>query len=220
MSIVLYLGNKTYSSWSMRAGLALDLCGAPYEEVVIPLDQPDTSANIAPHSPSGRVPALAHDDVLVWDSLAIVEYLHECFPAAKLWPTDRAARAHARSMCAEMHSGFAKMREKMFMHLKRAPVAVAREAQLDADIARIQRMWRDCRARFGSGGEFLFGAPNAADCFFAPVVTRFRTYKVDVDDVARAYMSSVENWGPFKKWKAGALAEASTMPRYEPPSAP
>jgi glutathione S-transferase len=218
MALTIIIGNKTYSSWSMRAWLALELCGVPYEEIVIALDRPETASKIAAHSPSGRVPALRHDGVHVWDSLAIVEYLAETFPAAKLWPTDRAARAHARAMCAEMHAGFTTMREQMTMHLKRAPAPVLRNPALDADVARVQAMWRDCLARFGrsEGAEgFLFGRPTAADAFFAPVVTRFHTYAVDADATTRAYMDRVASWPPFQKWKAGALAEDWTMPRYE-----
>src|SRR5262249_13608956 len=162
----------------------------------------DTVARLAAHSPSGRVPVLKHDGIMVWDSLAIVEYLAESFPTAGLWPSDRAARAHARAMCAEMHAGFSAMPEKMSMHPKRAPGprggGAADPAIID-DSARLQRMWRDCQDRFGArqGGGFLFGRPTAADCFFAPVVTRFRTYAVAVDDATRAYMESIEKWAPF-----------------------
>jgi glutathione S-transferase len=215
MALVLTLGNKVYSSWSMRGWLALELCGVPYEEVVVPLDQPSTREAIAKRSPSGRVPVLEHDGVRIWDSLAIVEYLAEAFPEAKLWPTDRAARAVARSACAEMHAGFATMREKLPMHLKRSSVPVARSPELAADVARVQQIWRDCRERFGEGGPFLFGERTAVDCFFAPVTTRFRSYAVGVDDAARAYMQVIEEWPPFVKWKNAALVENLLMPRYE-----
>lgn len=218
MALTIVIGNKTYSSWSMRAWLALELCSVPYDEIVIPLDQPETAANIAKHSPSGRVPALRHDGVHMWDSLAIVEYLAETFPDAKLWPVDRAARAHARAMCAEMHAGFYAMRERMTFHMKRAPAPVSSSPALDADIARVLAMWRDCQARFGriEGADgFLFGRATVADAFFAPVVARLRTYAVDVDAATRAYMERVERWPLFQKWKAGALAEAWVAPHHE-----
>jgi glutathione S-transferase len=215
MALTLIIGNKVYSSWSMRAWLALQLCEVPFREELIPLDLPTTHDAIRARSPSARVPALEHDGLRIWDSLAIVEYLAETFPAARLWPTDRAGRAVARAVCAEMHSGFAVMRNTMTMHLKREPAAVPRTAELDAEIERVQEMWRDCRARFGAGGPFLFGERSAADCFFAPVATRFRTYAVSVDQVARAYIETLEAWAPFAKWKADALGEAHVMERYE-----
>lgn len=205
----IYLGDKNLSSWSLRAWLALAHTGAPFEEVMIPLDRPDTAARIKAVSPSGRVPALADGDVLVWDSLAIGEYLAERFPAAKLWPDDPAARAAARAMCAEMHAGFAALRTNMPMDLRAASPGEGRAPGVAEDVARILELWRTARARFGAGGPFLFGRFSLADCFFAPVVTRFRTYAVEVDEAGRAYLEAVEAWPAMRAWRAAAEAETS-----------
>jgi glutathione S-transferase len=204
--LVLHVGSKNLSSWSLRPYLALAHTGAPFEEVVIPLDRPDTRERILAVSPSGRVPALVDGAVHVWDSLAICEHLAERFPEARLWPSDLAARAHARSISAEMHGGFADLRREMPMNIvartPRAPSpAVAR------DIERILSMWTDCRARHADRGPFLFGAFTIADAMYAPVVTRFVTYAVPVGGAARDYMDAITALPAMIRWAAGAAEE-------------
>jgi len=207
-TVTLIIGNKAYSSWSLRAWLGLKAVGAPFDEVVIPLSRPDTAAAIARYSPSGRVPALVADGLTVWDSLAILESLAERFPAAGLWPQDPDARAVARSVAAEMHAGFAPLRREMRMDLKQRFPSCEPSPAVAADIARIAGIWRDCRARFGAGGPFLFGAFGIADCMYAPVVTRFETYGVPLDPACRAYADAVLALPAMRDWTADALAEA------------
>ena len=209
--LTLYIGSKRYSSWSLRPWLALKHTGAAFEEVLIPLRQADTAAQIAVISPTGRVPVLKHGSIVVWDSLAICEYLADNFRSAKLWPGDNAARAHARSISAEMHAGFARLREHLPMDLvgdlsgqsQVEPVA----ALVQDEIARICAIWREARERFGQAGPFLFGAFTVADAMFAPVVTRFSTYGVAVDVVESAYMQAVLDLPSFKSWQADAVKE-------------
>jgi glutathione S-transferase len=215
-ALTLYIGNKNYSSWSLRAWLALKQVGAPFTEVVIPLDGPGrTTTAILAHSPSGKVPALHHGDVVVWDSLAIVEYLAESFPAAKLWPSDRAARAVARAASAEMHAGFPNLRSQMPMNVRRAPFEAKRSAELDADVARVVALWDDCRRRFGARGPFLFGELSAADAMFAPVATRFRTYGVPLPEGARAYVAAVYALPAMNEWIAAARSETWVNDAYD-----
>lgn len=178
----LIIGNRNYSSWSLRAWLVAARCGVPFEVVLLPLDTPEFSARVHALSPSGRVPALqlagkGLDGVVVWDSLAIAETLAECFPAAQLWPSDAAARAEARAVSAEMHSGFGALRRELPMNI-RARRRVAPSAAAQADIARVQEIWASCRMRFAAQGPWLFGAWSIADAMYAPVVTRFVTYGV------------------------------------------
>ncbi len=201
----LVVGDKNLSSWSMRAYLAARLAGLPFDEVVILLDRPDTAQRIAAHAPAGRVPVLHDGTLRVWDSLAIVEYLAEKVPA--LWPADAAARAMARSACAEMHSGFADMRSVMTMNVTaRRPLADVPPA-VAKDTARVQALWRECRGAHGRGGPFLFGAFSAADCYFAPVVTRFVTYATPVENDTRAYMDAVLAHPVVAAWVTEARAE-------------
>jgi glutathione S-transferase len=209
---VLVIGNKNYSSWSLRPWLVLKLVGVAFREVILPLGQPATRAEIAARSPSGKVPVLEHDSLTVWDSLAIVEYLEERFPAAGVWPADGAARAWARSISAEMHSGFAALRSAMPMNIRASKPGRGRSATVDADIDRITSLWRECRARFGGDGPFLFGAFSGADAFYAPVVTRFRTYGVALDDVCAAYAEAVTTWPAMAEWAAAAAAEPWSYP--------
>jgi glutathione S-transferase len=215
------LGNKNYSSWSLRGWLPLKQSGARFAERVIPLRQPDTQARILAHSPSARVPALevangdADGPLVIWDSLAIAEYLAERFPAAGLWPSEPAARALARALSAEMHAGFAALRTAMPMDLRRRePELGARLRQAPGvadDIARIAAIWQDCRARFGSGGEFLFGPFCNADVAFAPVASRFVTYGVPLPDLAAAYRDAILAWPAMLEWAAAAQAETWTI---------
>jgi len=210
--LTIYLGNKNYSSWSLRPWLALKQTGAPFEEVMIPLDQPDSIATLRRHSPSGRVPVLQHGALTIWESLAICEYLAEQFPAARLWPEEREARAHARAVSNEMHGGLADLRKYLPMDINRRWPLGDRMAKARRDIERVAAIWRECRARFGSrgangGGDFLFGGFTIADAMFAPVVTRFVTYSVPLDSVCSAYVAAVQRWPAMQDWTAAAKAE-------------
>jgi glutathione S-transferase len=207
MAMTLYVGNRNYSSWSLRAHLMAAHVGVPFDEVMIPLDTPASHDAIVERSPSGRVPALHHDGVVVWDSLAIAEYLAETFPKAKLWPEDRAARAVARSVSAEMHAGFASLRASMPMNLRAKHPGYGRTIGALRDIERIVALWNDCRARFGRGGPFLFGAFSAADAMYAPVVARFVTYDVTLDDAGDAYAEAVRALPALVEWTRAAVTE-------------
>jgi glutathione S-transferase len=207
----LYIGNKTYSSWSLRGWLACRLGGIAFDEVVIPLDQPDTAAAIRRHSPSGKVPALRHGAVLVWESLAIAEYVHELAPQAGLWPREPAARAHARAIAAEMHAGFADLRRAMWMNLRKRFPGQGRTPAALANIERICAIWRDTRARYGAGGPYLFGAGfSMADAMYAPVATRFVTWAPDLPDDAGAYVAAVWDHPLMREWRRGADAEPAS----------
>ncbi|HYM31494.1 MAG TPA: glutathione S-transferase family protein [Candidatus Cybelea sp.] len=204
--LTLIIGTQTFSSWSLRPWIALCMTGAKFKVEKIALRKPDTKAKILERSPSGHVPLLIDGSLKVWDSLAILEYLAERFPAAGLWPKDAAARAEARSLAAEMHAGFAALRNDFTMDLRlstrqRALGAVAN------DIARIAEIWRDCRKRHGGGGEFLFGHFTNVDAMFAPVVTRFRTYNVPLDAVCAAYRDTMLALPAMRRWYAEAAAE-------------
>lgn len=210
--LTLVIGNKAFSSWSLRPWLLLKHIGRPFREIVIPLRQPDTAARIREHSPSGRVPCLRHGDRVIWDSLAIGEYLAETFPEAALWPGDAHARAVARSVSAEMHSGFAALRTHMSMDLKTMHPGEGRTPDCEADIARIAGIWRDARARFGKDGPFLFGRFSIVDAMYAPVVTRFATYGVELDAVGRDYAAAVQSLPAMVEWTAAAKAEPWDIP--------
>ena len=205
--LTLIVASKNYSSWSLRPYLALAHTGQPFREVVIAVDEPDTAANIAKYSPSGRLPVLSHGTLAIWDSLAICEYLAETFPQAKLWPQEREARALARSMVAEMHSGFSNLRQNMTMDIRARKPGQGRAPGVAEDIARIQALWNDCRSRFGQGGPFLFGHFTIADAFYAPVVTRFVTYEVELDAVSQAYRDTVLELPALKTWTEAARSE-------------
>ena len=207
MSLTLVIGDKTYSSWSLRAALALELTGAPYAERLITLNRPGTRTQILQHSPTGKVPLLISGDGSIWDSLAIGEYLAECFPEAQLWPQSRDARALARSACAEMHSGFVALRTHMPMDLKRNQALAEIPADAVADIQRICALWVECRQRFGQGGAFLFGQPTLADAFFAPVAARLRSYQVALPAEAAAYVETIYQWPAFQRWYQAAQEE-------------
>ncbi|HZS40678.1 MAG TPA: glutathione S-transferase family protein [Polyangia bacterium] len=204
----LILGSKNYSSWSLRAWLCARHSGARFDEQVIALDTPETAQAIRAHSPSGRVPVLKDGDVTIWDSLAIAEYLAERHPEAKLWPADMHARAVARSVAAEMHSGFAALRSNMPMNVRRTAPRAGLLREVQADIARILDVWRDCRARFGAGGPFLFGGFTIADAMYAPVVSRLKSYVVPVEDaVCKAYLHAIWELPSMKEWRAAAASE-------------
>lgn len=205
------LGNKRYSSWSLRGWLLLKQTGAAFDEIVIPLDQPQTKREILRHNPAGRVPALKIGGAVVWDSLAIGEYLHERFPAAGIWPKDAGARALARSVSAEMHAGFTALRAQMPMDVCTKDAARGKRALAEppvaADVDRVIAIWNDCRARYGSGGEFLFGDWSAADAMYAPLVSRFVTYAVPLQGPAAAYRDAVMAAPAMAEWIAAAKTE-------------
>ena len=212
--LTLVVASRNYSSWSLRPYLALAHTGQPFREVVVPLGQPDTAALIAKHSPSGRVPVLLHGALSLWDSLAICEYLAETFPQARLWPEDTAARAVARSVTAEMHSGFAALRQHMPMNLRARRPGEGRAPGVAEDIARVTALWRECRERHGQGGPFLFGRFSIADAFYAPVVTRFVTYGVELDAMGQAYRDAVLALPAMKAWEEASRSEPPVA-RYE-----
>ena len=203
----LVIANKCYSSWSLRPWLLLRELGIGFDEVLIPLGQPDTRERILRHSPAGRVPVLLDGDVTVWESLAIAEYAAERWPAAGVWPADAGARALARAVSSEMHAGFAALRGGCPMNLGKRYAARDRGEGVARDAARIEALWADARARFGRGGPFLFGAFSAADAMYAPVVTRFDTYAIPVGPDARAYMDAVLSLPSFGEWRDAGLAE-------------
>ena len=204
---VLVIGSKRYSSWSLRPWLALKHSGIAFDEVVVRLRQPDTRSNILAHSPSGKVPLLRNGDLRIWDSLAICEYVAELACAVPLWPENRGARAVARSVSAEMHSGFPALRQHLPMDVAATIALPEVPAEAMADIARVKAIWADCRARFGAGGPFLFGRWSNADAMFAPVVTRFRTYGVDLDPVCAAYADAVHALPAMQEWIDAAKAD-------------
>jgi glutathione S-transferase len=208
----IYIGNRNYSSWSLRPWLALRHTGAAFEEAMIQLDQPDTATNLRRNSPSGRVPVLRHGTLSIWETLAICEYLAEQFPDARLWPADRDARAHARAVSNEMHAGFAALRDNLPMDISRRWPLGNRLAKAGPDVERVAAIWRECRERFGGrgangAGDFLFGGFTIADAMFAPVTTRFVTYSVPLDPVCSAYVAAIQRWPAMQDWAAAAKAE-------------
>lgn len=205
----LVIANKTYSSWSMRPWLALKAAGLPFEEEMVWLRQPDTRARILAYGASGKVPLLVDGDVVVFESIAILEYLAEMAP--HLWPDEPAARAHARSIVAEMHASFAPLRRRCAMSTKRRPSPIALDAEVQADIDRIVRIWTETRARFGAGGPFLFGRFGNADAMYAPVVSRFHVYAIAVPPEARAYMDAVMAHPAWLEWHRGAAGETMAI---------
>ena len=215
MGLHLVVGNKNYSSWSMRPWIGMKVAGIPFDETVTPIYQPGAKEKLLTYSPAGKVPILLDDDVRVWESLAILEYVAEKFPQAGLWPTDAGARAHARAIANEMHAGFLPLRRHLPMNMWRPPAARQLTAEAAANAQRIDAMWSECRARFGVGGPFLFGTFCAADAMYAPVVSRFATYAVEVSAPARAYMDAVMALPAWTEWETAALAEETVLPDFE-----
>lgn len=216
MSLTLVIGNKNYSSWSMRPWVALTAAGIAFDEVLIPLYTGDADKQkILSYTRSGKVPVLLDGDLTVWDSLAIIEYAAERFPQAALWPAQREARAHARAVAAEMHASFAALRRECGMNLHRPVRGKALSPEATGDIARIDEMWTDCRARYGALGPYLFGRFSAADAMYAPVVHRFRTYAIPVSATVQAYMETMQALPAFRQWTEQGLAEALVIERFE-----
>ncbi|MGD1036137.1 MAG: glutathione S-transferase family protein [Roseiarcus sp.] len=215
MPLKLVIANKAYSSWSLRPWILLAHFKIPFEEVVIPLDRPETQAMILEHSPTGRVPVLRDGAITVWESLAIAEYVAEIHPERAIWPRGKAARAHARSLANEMHAGFQAMRQHCPMNFRRPARAIALTEAVEADMARIEAAWAHARENFGRAGPFLFGRFSAADAMFAPVVNRFHVYDVPVQPATRAYMDAVMALPAWKGWTADAEAEPWRIEQYE-----
>jgi glutathione S-transferase len=201
----LVIGNRNYSSWSLRPWLALKQAGLPFTEIPIRLNEAGSKAEIYKYSPSGKVPCLIDGETLIWDSLAICEYLAEKSPS--LWPADPLVRAEARSVSAEMHAGFGALRQGMPMEIDASKPHDGRRAEVLSDIARIVAIWEGCRARFAAAGPFLFGAFSIADAMFAPVVWRFKTYAVDLPPASREWIETMCALPAMENWRAGALSE-------------
>ena len=214
----LVIGNRNYSTWSLRGWLVARMAGIEFDEIVIPLDEPTTKEAIARHSPSGWVPVLKHRGNTIWDSLAIAEYLAELRPG--LWPRDAMARAAARSVSAEMHSGFQALRNTMAMNIRARFAPRPMTEDVRAEIARIEGLWRDCRTRFAATAArddgFLFGALSIADAMFAPVVTRFASYGVALAEDSRRYCAAVIALPDMQEWIEGASREPWALPQYDP----
>ncbi|MGQ0661978.1 MAG: glutathione S-transferase family protein [Pseudomonadota bacterium] len=211
----LYIGNKAYSSWSLRGWLACKLVGIAFEEVMIPLSRPETAAALAKLSPSGRVPVLRHGEIVLWETTAIAEYLAELRPQAGLWPAEAAARAHARAISAEMHAGFAELRKNMWMNVRRKFPGKGRTSGALADIARVVEIWRTARRAYGRAGPYLFGRFTLADCMYAPVATRFVTWEPELPADASAYVEAIWTHPLIEEWRAGATAEPWAIEKYE-----
>jgi glutathione S-transferase len=207
----LVIGNKRYSSWSLRPWLALKAAGLDFAEEVIPLYRVDSGPALARQGAAGKVPVLHDGDLTVWDSLAICEHVAELAPAAGLWPQDRAARAVARAAVAEMHSGFADLRQNCFMDAVERHDSPARRAAAAADMVRIDALWRQCRARFGAAGPYLFGGFTIADCFYTPVAVRWRGWGLDLSADGAAYAEALLARPHYREWLAAARAEPWVM---------
>ncbi|WP_449431307.1 glutathione S-transferase family protein [Pseudomonas putida] len=207
MSYHLIIGDKLYSSWSLRGALALELAGVPYDETLIKLNQPDTRQRLLAYSATGKVPLLKTEHGVIADSLAIAEYLNERHPEAQLWPADVAARAQARSACAQMHSGFFALRGAMPFDLSRDQGLENVPLEVQIDIDRIVALWSECHLAAKDSGPFLFGRPTLADAFFAPVAVRLRSYRVEVPAQAATYIETIYQWPAFQAWQKAGLAE-------------
>jgi glutathione S-transferase len=216
MPLTLIIGNKNYSSWSLRPWIAMKVAGIAFDEIVIPLYQPGSREQVLQYSPAGKVPVLIDGDRHIWESLAILEYLAEKFPDAGLWPSDASARSHARVVAAEMHAGFAALRRACPMNLWLPLKPRPQTDEVMADVARIEALWSDCRARFGQGGRFLFGAFCGADAMYAPVVARLHNYGLGVGKPARVYMDAVMALPAWAEWRDAALKEPWVMRHNEP----
>jgi glutathione S-transferase len=208
------IGNKNYSSWSMRPWMVMKEFAIPFQETVVPLYREDSKTALLAHSPAGKAPSLTHDGLVVWDSLAIIEYLAELFPDRAIWPREREARALARSLSCEMHSGFVFLRKECPMNFRRAPNIVPSEKPL-AEVARVEQAWSDARSSHGAGGPFLFGAFSAADAMFAPVVNRIEAYGLPASTQTRAYMDAIKALSSWREWAAAAQSECWIIEQFE-----
>lgn len=205
----LILGNKNYSSWSLRPYMALKMAGVPFSEKLVRMLVPETPKALAKYKATGKLPLLVHNGLVVWDTLAILEYAAETWPAKAVWPKNKKARARARSICAEMHSSFGALRNACPMNLRREkklPPGGLSDA-VAKDVARIETIWSECRKQFGKGGPFLFGKFSAADAMFAPICARFDTFTIPVSKTSRVYMDVVFATPAFQQWKSDAAKE-------------
>ena len=215
MALSLIVGNKNYSSWSMRPWIAMKATGIAFTEEVISLNAADFKQRVSKVSGTGKVPVLSDGDVHVWESLAILEHLAEKFPDAGLWPSDPTARGYARAVASEMHAGFVPMRRHLPMNMWRPVMPRELPDDVAANVRRIEHIWTDCRTRFGQAGPFLFGAFGAADAMYAPVVSRFHTYAVTVGPAAERYMQAVMALPAWTEWRSAALQEPWVLSRNE-----
>lgn len=211
--LTLIIGNKNYSSWSLRPWILLTQSEIPFTEIVIPLREAGSKEKVLQFSPAGKVPILLHGDLKIWESIAIAEYIADLFPEKKLWPQDLKARALARAISAEMHAGFMDFRKACPMNVKaRKPTEFSPEVQ--RDITRITSMWIDCRKQFAQQGPFLFGHFTIADAMYAPIIWRFNTYGATCDGLALEYFKTMRDLPAMKKWEEAALAEKWVMPQH------
>jgi len=215
MSLTLVIGNKNYSSWSLRPWLYLRHHGIPFEEVRIPLYQEDSRARIAEYSPAGKVPVLVDGDLRVWESLAILEYLAERFPHTAGWPEASADRATARALAAEMHAGFAALRSHCCMNCRRLPAGKPLPEAVHRDVARIGQIWRDCRERHEAEGPWLFSRFGIVDAMYAPVALRFHSYRLEAGLAAREYADTVLNHPAVKEWRKAGRRETEIIAAFE-----
>jgi glutathione S-transferase len=211
----LILANKAYSSWSLRPWILLAQLKIPFEEVVIPMDRPETRASMLKYAPTGKCPSLQDGKIVIWESLAIIEYVAEAYPEKTVWPKGKAARAHARSLASEMHASFGALRQACPTNFRRPVGAINLNDEVRADVARIETAWEQARATFGRGGPYLFGRFSATDAMFAPVVNRFHVYDVPVSKLTRAYMETIMALPVWKAWIADAHAEPWRIERYD-----
>jgi glutathione S-transferase len=215
MGLRLIIGNKNYSSWSFRPWLAMKVAGIAFEETLISLEASDFKSRVTALGGAGRVPTLVDGGTCVWESLAILEYLAEKFPAAALWPRDPSARAHARAIASEMHAGFGALRRQLPMNIRRPVIPRALDTDAAGDVARIDAIWSESRSWFGASGPFLYGTFGAADAMYAPVVWRFRTYAVEVSAAAQAYMRALMALPAWIEWREAARHEPWVLPHDE-----
>ncbi|WAK04035.1 glutathione S-transferase family protein [Methylobacter sp. YRD-M1] len=215
MSMTLVIGNKNYSSWSLRPWLFLKHHGITFDEIKISLAQADSKNRILGFSPSGKVPVLIDGGLKVWDSLAIMEYLAERFPETQAWPQEQAERAFARSISAEMHAGFPALRTHCGMNCRRPPAARKLPEEVHNDIERIGQIWRQCRKQYWDRGPWLFGQFTIADAMFAPVALRFYLYQLDTNAEAYGYVNTVLEHPALKEWVEAGMRELEVIPAYE-----
>ncbi|HEU5018810.1 MAG TPA: glutathione S-transferase family protein [Pseudolabrys sp.] len=216
MPLTLIIGNKNYSSWSLRPWIAMKVKGIVFEEKLVPLYEPGSRDEVLRYSPAGKVPVLIDGDEHIWESLAILEHLAERFPTARLWPQEQRVRSHARVVASEMHAGFQPLRRNCPMNMWLPPKHRPQGEDVLADVARIDALWCECRARFGTGGPFLFGDFTAADAMYAPVVARLHAYGLPVSAPARQYMNSVMALPAWREWCEAACKEKWVMQHNEP----
>ena len=214
--LALIVGNKNYSSWSMRPWVLLRQADIAFRELQLWFDEAGHAKGIEQYSPTGQVPVLMVNDEPVWDSLAICETAAELYPDKRLWPADARARAHARSVCAEMHAGFRSLRGAMPVNIRASLPGKGMSPAVERDIARITALWSDCRRRYGSGGDMLFGHFTVADAYYAPVVMRFITYAVSLPAAARDYVEAVRKLPAVAEWMAAAKRETAFVAADEP----